>query len=188
MMRKMIRTLFILSAFVFAVSVSTSAVAAVPSNPKIAVINFVKLVQESKAGKGVRSKIEAHKKQLLDRSKGQEAKLRKDQEALAKKSKVLSPESFVEQKQSLERDVTKFRVEAREAIEKVNKENIRVMEKMRETVLGILNEMMKEQKIDAVLPAQQMVTFQPNLDITNEVLKRLDSKLPSISVNLPKVQ
>jgi Skp family chaperone for outer membrane proteins len=60
------------------------------------------------------------------------------------------------------------------------------MSKVRDTLLQVVADVAGEQKASLVLSKQQVVIVEKSLDLTATVLERLDKKLPSVPVTLPK--
>src|SRR5690606_456629 len=117
--------------------------------------------------------------------KEQEA-LRTAQNELAKKQSLLAPEAFAEERRKFEQRVVGVQQMVqtrRRALE--DSQNL-AMGKVEETLNGIVIEMAKERGYTIVLRRSQVVIVDDTLDITEEVLKRLNGKLPTVKVEAPK--
>lgn len=60
------------------------------------------------------------------------------------------------------------------------------MKKLHETMLEVVAEVAGEQKASLVLAKQQVVIAEKSLDLTGSVLDRLNKKLPTVAVTVPK--
>jgi outer membrane protein len=56
------------------------------------------------------------------------------------------------------------------------------LEQIQTTVGTIVKEVAAEKKMNAVLSSSQVLYSEAGMDITDEVLKRLDTKLPTVAV------
>jgi len=71
----------------------------------------------------------------------------------------------------------------------VDKSMAGVREQIAQQVVKILEELGGERGFNMVLDRSQMhVIIGDNIELTAEVLKRLDQRLPSVKVNLPAAQ
>jgi outer membrane protein len=68
----------------------------------------------------------------------------------------------------------------RQALERSNAE---ALEKIQEVVLKIITDIAKDRKSNMVFQRSELVLFDQNYDVTDEVLRRLDEQLPTLTVN-----
>jgi len=60
------------------------------------------------------------------------------------------------------------------------------MDKVKNGALEVVADIVKERKAMLVLQKQAVVFESEGMDVTAEAIERLDKKLPSVTVNLPK--
>ena len=56
------------------------------------------------------------------------------------------------------------------------------MSKVNDKIKDIIAEISKEKELDVIIPAAQALYYKDNLDISEEVLKRLNKKITKIDV------
>jgi Skp family chaperone for outer membrane proteins len=141
--------------------------------PVIAVINYAQAVHESKAGQSLREQ--------FDKQRGIY-----EQQELKQQQAVLSPEAFARKRKEFQQQASELQrtaQERRRALDKMREEGLGQIEKVLREILG---EMVKERGYDIVMnagPGAGTIIMASNeLFITGEVMKRLDKKLPSVTL------
>lgn len=147
---------------------------------KIGVVEPQKILENTKAGKKVKDKLEEYQKsaqKMLDMD-GEE--LKKIQEDFVKQGSILSPEAKKDKEESLRRKEIEyqrkfqqlnqdFQVKKKELLEEFSKS-------LEQTVRGIA----EKEKISLVVeksetgPASLVIYSNPSLDLTDRVIKELD--------------
>lgn len=154
--------------------------------PVILIVDLQQMLQDSKAAKAVQSVLN---QQYGTYSKGvaqREDELRKQREELERQRTVLAPETFNMRATELQQRYDALGKEVqgrRQALQQSLNES---MNKVKTAALEVVADIVKERKANLVIEKQAMVFEAEDLDITAEAIKRLDQKLPSVPVNLPK--
>jgi outer membrane protein len=153
---------------------------------KAAVVNTQILMRDSDAAKSIGPQIQKLQTDYQQTVNSEQQELRQMQAKLNDERATLTPEVVqqrtqeLEQKyQSYQRSVQQHRVEwengARNAAQKITAAIVQIVE-------GIE----KEQKLGMVFERSALIGTTTATDITPEVLKRLNQRLPSVTVELPK--
>lgn len=185
-------------ACVFALSIATAAQAqqpapaekgaqpaAAPSVPTaltVIVVDVQKLLQESKAAKMVREQIEAKRAEYAKEISHQEQVLQQERDTLQRQQSSLSQEAlnakgraFQEKVNDLDRTVQS----KRQALEKSNAD---ALQKIQESMVKIISQIAKDRKANLVLQRSELVLFDQQFDVTDQVLQKLDEQLPTLQV------
>lgn len=166
------------------VTVLLAASAASPAlaETTIAVVNTQKIMQESKAAQSVRSQLQSKQKAFQAELDAKEKQLLAEDQALVKQRSTMEQAAF-------EQKVKDFRSKAAVAQREVQTKRLQVdkalesaLKDIQNTVIGIVKEVAAEKKVNAVVSSAAVLYAEPSLDITNEVLDRLNKKLPDVSV------
>jgi outer membrane protein len=164
-------------------SATSSAIAAdATAANTIAVVNIQQIMRDATAAKNVREQLESKQKAFQsDLSKKEEALQKEDQE-LGKKRGVLSKEAFEEK-------AVKFRTKATDLQKEVQSKKAvldggfeRALNEVQKNVSDIIADMSKEKGFIVAVPTSQILYADPKLDITSDVLTRLNQKLPKLDV------
>jgi outer membrane protein len=161
------------------------AAPAVPTAPglTVLVVDVQSLLQNSKSAKMVRDQIEAKRAEYAKEISHQEELLRRERDALQRQQATLSPQAlnqkgreFQQKVNDLDRDVQA----KRQALEYSNEE---ALKKIQQVMLRIITDIAKRRKANLVLQRSELVLFDQNFDVTDEVLDRLDEELPTLTVS-----
>lgn len=168
----------------FATLLLAASLAATPAfaETTIAVVNTQKIMQESKAAQSVRAQLQAKQKAFQSELDAKEKQLLAEDQALVKQRGTMEQAAF-------EQKVKDFRSKAATAQREVQAKRLQVdkalesaLKDIQNTVIAIVKEVAAEKKVDAVMSSAAVLYAEPALDITGEVLDRLNKKLPNVSV------
>jgi outer membrane protein len=152
----------------------------------VAVVDVQLILQESAASKSIQKQLEAQRETYQNEISKQEDRLRAVEQELNRQRSVLSPDDFGQKRREFEQQVADVQrtVQARKRV--LDQAFNESMTKLRDAVLQIVTEVAGEQKATLVLAKQQVVLAEKSLDLTSAVLDRLNKKIPSVPVTVPK--
>jgi Skp family chaperone for outer membrane proteins len=164
-----------------------AAETALPARTIIAVVNVQKIIHESAAGKGLDMQYDKAHQAFADGVAAQERDLDAQEQELNRQRTVLTQDAFNAQRQALEN----HSAEVQRTIQQESQANQLAFNDafadLANTIRLIVAAVAKEQNVTVVLPQDQTLYLGDGaIDITDIVLSRVDNKLPSISVALPK--
>lgn len=172
-----LRTLFIAAMFAFAPVTFAHAL------DGVAIINIQDIMRDSLAAKSVKKKLEAKQKSFQkEMSTTEQGLVKKEKNLIAQRSK-LKPKEFETKVKSFRASAAKAQRDVQAKKSKLDKAFANSLAKIQETVVGIVKTISKERSVKVVLPTSQLLYADPSLDITKEVLDKLNKKLPSVKVN-----
>jgi outer membrane protein len=148
----------------------------------VAVIDYDKVRRDSKAGKSIRDQIEARRKTYQDQIDKEGKRLLAQDQELSKQRSVLSAEAFSEKKKALDGEARKVQRLAQERLEQLGEVGQVALRQMEEAFLQVLEGLSDERGFNVVMPRSAVLVFSPAIDLTQEVMTRLDQKLPSVKV------
>ena len=152
----------------------------------VAVVDVQFILQEAAASKSIQKQLEAQRETYQNEISKQEDRLRAVEQELNHQRANLSPDDFGQKRREFEQQVADVQrtVQARKRV--LDQAFNESMAKVRDTVLQIVTEVAGEQKATLVLAKQQVVLAEKSLDLTAAVLERVNKKLPSVPVTVPK--
>ncbi len=173
------------SAFVVALF-AVLLIAASPSYAQvnIAVVDVDLILSKSKAAKSIRSQVDKERKSFLSEVKKKEDKVRADQKALDAKRDELTKEQLIEKFQKLEKKRLETAKGLQEKKKKLDGAYTKAMNKLTKSIYDVCQEIANERKIDLVITRQNIIVGNMSLDITKEVLERMDKSLPKLELNV----
>jgi outer membrane protein len=166
-------------------AISSSTVLADSSSLRMAVLDIERVRLDAVAVRDIRSKLGSYLDVYRADTQKEEQEIRTAQDELAGKRTILSPDAYAEERKKLEDRLAEAqgRVQRRrQALERVN---VEAMEQVKQTLEAIVSEIAAERQLTLIIRKDQAVFATPAIDITDEVLKRLDQRLPSVQISDP---
>jgi len=169
-----------------AAAMLAAAPAALADGNTIAVVNIQKITTEAGAAKSVREQLESKYKAFQADISKREGQLQKEDQELGKQQSVLSKSAFDEKARTFRKKVTEVQKEAQSKKALLDNASARAWGEIQKTVTDIVADLAKEKgflvAISSQSPTSQVLYADSSLDITDEVLKRLNQKLPKLDV------
>jgi len=180
MMRKL-KPLLLLAGLFAAAIIAAPAYA----QQNIAVVDIQRIMRESNATKSITDQIEKQRTTYQQEITKQENDLRNAEQELNKQRTIISPEAFAERRRAFEQRVGNLQRDVqnrkRELDKSLNGATITVQNALRD----IIGALVTERKYTLILIKSQTAYNAPEMEVTEEVLKRLNAKLPSVKVPPP---
>ena len=149
----------------------------------IVYIDMDKIMQVSKAGKSVINKLNKTNEGNIKKFKKIEEDLKKEENDLVAKRNVLNQQEFEKKLDSLKKKIDNYRSQRQKAIDDVTKKRISASADFAQKIKPILADYAKENSIDIVIQKKNIIMGKSQLDITNEILKIVDSKISKLEIN-----
>ena len=152
--------------------------------PVIALIDMQRILEESAAAKSVQKQLETQRAKFQTETEGEENELRQAEQDLNKTHDRVAADIFTEREQQLRQRflAVERRVQARRKV--LDQGFTDSMDEVRASLLIVVEATAKEHGVNLVLIKQQAFWADKGFDITDEVLDRLNKKLPQITVKL----
>lgn len=154
----------------------------------IAVIDSQRIGREALVFKDARDQLQKIRSGYQAEVAKEEEKLRAEEQELARQRTVITGEAFDTRRRDFERRVTEVQRQVQERSRQLEQSFNDVRGEVGKVVLAIVTDMSKERDFALVIDRAQTAFRADALDITDEVLKRLDKKMPSHKVSLPPGQ
>jgi Skp family chaperone for outer membrane proteins len=155
--------------------------------PVIVTVDVQQILRDSLVAKDVQAQMDQRTDRYTKEVTSQENDLQKTQEELEKERTTLAPDAFNERMRDFQRryDALDNRVQAtRQALQQSYND---AMTKVETTALQIISDIAAERKANLVVAKAAVLFEAPELDITQEVIKRLDVKLPQVQLAAPQI-
>ncbi|HUY68324.1 MAG TPA: OmpH family outer membrane protein [Alphaproteobacteria bacterium] len=157
--------------------------ASLPS-PVIAVLDVQRILQESLAAKSVQQQLETQRAKFQSETDKEEDGLRKTEQGLSHARAHLGPAAYAARQQELSRRLMAVENHVQDRRHRLDEAFTNAMDTVRDSLLAIVKDVAHERGANIVLVKQQTLWMNRDFDITGEVLKRLDQKLPQVAVNV----
>lgn len=152
----------------------------------IAVVDVQFLMENSSAAKNARAQIEKMQVTYRQEIEGKLESVTKAYQSLAQERSRLSEEAYQQRMQELRQKAANYQSEAQERLGKLDLGSRGGLQKIAAAIEGIVNDIIKEKKFSVVLPRSSIIGTPTVPDLTQEVLKRLNQRIPSVNIEIPK--
>jgi Skp family chaperone for outer membrane proteins len=153
----------------------------------IVTVDVQQILRDSLVAKDVQAQMAQRTDRYTKEVSNQENDLQKTQEELEKERTTLAPDAFNVKMRDFQRryDTLDNRVQAtRQALQQSYND---AMTKVENTALQLIADIAAERKANLVVAKAAVLFEAPELDITQDVIKRLDVKLPQVQLATPQI-
>ena len=164
-------TLYLLSIFNYSIA------------SEIYFVDMKKVLNQSKAGKGAQ---EFLKKKLNEETKKfdkQQAALKKEETELIAKKKLITPEEYKKNINTLRQKNISHQKDRQKAANEIFKKKEKARLELNKALKPILEKYMSENNITMVVDKKSVIVAKTDIDLTEKILKLLDKELKSINLN-----
>lgn len=150
--------------------------------PPIAVVDIQQVMKESTAAKNVREQLESKQKTFQAAITKKEETLQKEDQELGKQKSVLSKEAFEEKARAFRAKATDVQKDVQSKKALLDSAFEHSLNDIQKVVTEIISDIAKEKGFLLAVPSSQILYADGGLNISNEVLERLNKKLPKLDV------
>lgn len=150
---------------------------------KVAVVDIQQIMRDSTAAKSVRDQLETKQKAYQAELKKKEETMQKEEKALAGQRATLSPEAFEKKVQEFRTKATGVQKDVQTKKAALDRGFEKALNNIQKEVNTIITALAKEKGFTLAIPSGQLLYAEPGMDVTAEVLSRLNKKLPKINVD-----
>ena len=171
-------------------SLSTAALAqaAAPATvTSIIVVDMARVASDSAAGKSGQTQLKTKLDSLQARGKTLSDSLRTEEETLlkARQANTMAPEAFQAKVKDLQTKQNNARTELGNREQELQRSNAFVNQQIFNAVGPIIQAVMRERGATVVLARDAALAVAPTLDVTADVIRRLDAALPRVNATAP---
>ena len=154
----------------------------------LAVVDFRGVLSKSEAARNIRSVVDEKRQELRKYFLEVENSLRDEQKDLSKKRSIVTAEAFEKRARKLKEKAQSAQKLAQTSNQKLKKSFDQAMDKVQKELLRIVAEVAEESGVGVVLFRSAIVIAVKKLDISKEVLQRLNKKLPEVKVRFETIK
>jgi Skp family chaperone for outer membrane proteins len=150
------------------------------ATPVIVIVDVQQILRDSSVAKNIQTQMDQRTERYTKEVSAQENELRRTQDELERQRTVLSPDAFNTKMRDFQQryDALDHGVQAtRQALQQAYND---AMTRVENTALQIIADLATERKANLVVTKAAVLFTAQGLDITQEVIKRLDAKLPMV--------
>lgn len=156
-----------------------------PKGTKVAVLDVQRILRDAKAMKNIRDQIGALRKTYQDEIEKLQADLRTANEALRQKRTILSPDAFDEERRKFDQKVADVQRVVQQRNQQLDRANADAVVQVQKVYNDIVLELANERAYGLIFRKSATIVVHPPIEVTPEVLARLDKRLPTVQVTAP---
>jgi outer membrane protein len=151
-----------------------------------AVIDYQRILKDAAAAKSIRQQIETQRKAYQDEINKEEQRLREADQSFAKQRSLLTPEALAEKRRDFEKEVVEVQRLVQERRRALDRASAVALNEVKKALVDIVTGIAEERGFNVVLAASEVLFFASEIDITEEVLAKLDGQLPEVAMPDPE--
>lgn len=156
----------------------------VPQLHGVGVVDVVALMRDSKAANSIEEQLAAKRKAFQDDLAKQEKKLRSMEEGLIKEREKKDQEAFNKKRKEFETAVRELQKNAQQKRMTLDKAAANAVARLQEEITKITAEEANAKNLQLVLTREQVVVVSKPLDLTAEIMTKLNSSLARVDVKV----
>ena len=147
------------------------------SEEQIVYLDLDNIVGNTKAGKLIISNLEKSKKSALTKFEKKEKELKKIEDDINKQKNILSEEELKKKLVEFRKEINIFQTDRQNVINQFNKKKVEEFNNFFKKITPIIQSYVSEKNIDIVLDRKNIFVASKKKDITQEIIKLIDSKI-----------
>ena len=149
---------------------------------EVGVLDVEKIVKESSAMRDIQNKISKKQDEYQKEVTKKQNELEADQKRIESKKNVLSKDALEKETKTFEKKIDDLKNFVEKKQNSLKKASLDSMGKVNDKIKEIIADISKEKNLDAIIPASQTLYYKDELDVSDEVLKRLNKKITKVDV------
>jgi len=146
------------------------------------VLDVEKIVKESSAMRDIQKKVSSKQDEYQKEVTKKQNDLESEQKKIEGKRNVLSKEAFEKETKAFEKKIDDLKTFVDKKQNSLKKASMDSMSKINDKIKDIIADIAKEKEFDVIIPASQTLYYKDTLDVSEEVLKRLNKKITKVDV------
>ena len=151
---------------------------------RVVILEYQHVMSESAAAIDIKAQIEKQRLFYRDEMNKHEQELRAAEQEILRQSNTLSREALAQMRRELRAGVTDMRRGAQAHKRELDQAYRHGMNEVERAIAFIITELAKEKGFNLVLPHARVMFLYNDLNITDEVMSRINARLSSVKVPL----
>ena len=161
-------------------------VSSIANAGKIAIVNYAKIESDSSVTKNITEQIQKKQDELQKEVQEIQADVQAKVEDLEKSASVLTAKALEQKKSNLQKELLQTDEQLKAKAQKLENVKNKTLLDLNEQIKTIVAEIAKKQGYDFILSENSAVYFDDKYDITDDVLKTLNKRVPSVKIDWSK--
>ncbi|GHD46766.1 hypothetical protein GCM10017083_16260 [Thalassobaculum fulvum] len=154
----------------------------------VAVVDVQGIMRAAQAAKAIHEQIETRRSAYQEEVSAEEKRLRTVEQDLAQQRSILAPEAYQQKVRQFQSQVAEVQRQVQMRKRELDETFAKAMNEVRKSLVSVVAEIAEQRGIKLVLFKSQIVIAEKSLDVSDETLKRLNERLPTVKVDLPPLK
>ena len=169
--------MFFIKKIIFILIIFFTTLSLAQSEEQIVYLDLDKVVSNTKAGKLIINELKKSKKTALSKFEKKEKELKKIENDINKQKNILSEDELKKKITNFRKEISIFKNDKQKVINEFNQKKIDEFNKFFKKITPLIENYVKEKKIDIVLDRKNIFLASKKKDITQEIIKIIDSNI-----------
>ena len=169
--------MFFIKKIIFILIIFFTTLSLAQSEEQIVYLDLDKVVSNTKAGKLIINELKKSKKNALSKFEKKEKELKKIENDINKQKNILSEDELKKKITNFRKEISIFQNNKQKVINEFNQKKIDEFNKIFQKNTPLIENYAKEKKIDIVLDKKNIFLASKKKDITQEIIKIIDSSI-----------
>jgi len=147
-----------------------------------AVIDYQRILRDAAAARSIREQIETRRKAYQEEISKEEQRLHEADKAFAKQRSLLTPDASAERRREFEQEVAEVQRMVQERRRALDEVSSTALNEVKQALIEVVTSIADERGFNLVLPSSEVLFFSRRIDLPEEVLAKLDARLPDVRV------
>jgi outer membrane protein len=152
----------------------------------VGIVDVQRILNEASAARDIREQVEEFRTAYLAELTLEEGRLRGEEQELSRQRSVLSADALAGRERAFRTRVAEVQQRAQTISRQLENAFGKAMNEVRQAMLPIFADLTRERGINIIVPKSQILFAVRTLEITDEVLLRLDAALPEVAIAAPE--
>jgi Skp family chaperone for outer membrane proteins len=148
----------------------------------IAVIDIEDVLKNSDAMKDAQKKISKKQENFQKEIDTKQEALEKESKKILAKKGSLSEEGFAKEQEKFSKKVDDLKTLVNSRQDTLKKASLDVINNINSSIKAIVGDIKEEKKLDVIISASSTINYNEELNISDEVLKRLNKKISKVEI------
>ena len=154
----------------------------------VAVVDVNRVFRESEVGKDVQRQLDEYSRNIQAERKRLEEQLGKERDELKRQQSVLAPDAFAAKARDFETRVGEAQKLTQGRQQQFDRVTNNALNQMKQAMVPIFSDLAKEQGFNLMIEKAFTVFATDTVEVTNQVLQRLNRAMPKLAVPPPGAQ
>lgn len=153
----------------------------------VAVVDMQRINKQSVAAQEIRKQVKDHRAAFQAKINKLDEALRREEQELKRQQAILAPKNFSQKRQQFQDKLGDVQRQVQDRVRELDRVLAEATRQIQLALYPIFVELSTERGFDIVLNTTQHVFSRQSLSITEDVLTRLNERLPRVQVTIPPV-